>query len=124
MEIDDVENIQEILERIGLLPILKMEKYRLKWDLDGVKLMVDTHYLIPCLKEGLVIFIGEKEGYGYTVIVDQLDGVNVWYSNIDELAVSLYDYVDKGQLIGNCKGDYFYLVFKKDGKVLNYEEYI
>lgn len=92
--------------------------------LDGVKLIVDTNYLIPCLKEGLVVFVGEKEGYGYTVIVDQLDGINVWYSNIDELAVSLYDYVDKGQLLGNCEGDYFYLVFKKDGNVLNYEEYI
>lgn len=41
VEIDDVENIQEIFERIGLMPILKMEKYRLKWDLDGVKLNLD-----------------------------------------------------------------------------------
>lgn len=92
--------------------------------LDGVKLTVDIHYLIPCLKDGLVVFVGEKEGYGYTIIIDQLDGVNVWYSNIDESAVSLYDYVNKGQLLGNCEDDYFYLVFKKDGKVLNYEEYI
>lgn len=41
VEIDDVENMQIIFERIGLIPILKMEKYRLKWDLDGVRINLD-----------------------------------------------------------------------------------
>lgn len=92
--------------------------------LDGVKLTVGEQYLIPVLEDGLVIFIGEKEGYGNTIIVGQSNGIDVWYSNIDESAVSLYDYVKKGNLIGNCKDNYFYLVFKKDGQVLNYEEYL
>lgn len=92
--------------------------------LDGVKLSVGNEYLIPILEDGLVIFIGEKEGYGNTVIVGQSNGIDVWYSNIDNIAISLYDYVDKGELLGNAKEDYFYLVFKKDGQVLNYEDYI
>lgn len=92
--------------------------------LDGAKLIVDNQYLIPVLESGLVIFIGEKEGYGNTVIIGQSNGIDVWYSNIDNIAVSLYDYVEKGILLGNAKEDYFYLVFKKDGQVLNYEEYI
>lgn len=92
--------------------------------LDGTKLMVDDNYLVPVLEGGLVIFVGEKEGYGNTVIIGQSNGIDVWYSNIENIAVSLYDYVEKGSFVGNCKGDYFYLVFKKDGQVLNYEEYI
>lgn len=92
--------------------------------LDGVKLNVDNEYLIPILEDGLVIFIGTKEGYGNTVIIGQSNGIDVWYSNIDNIAVNLYDYVKKGNLLGNTKTDYFYLVFKKDGQVLNYEEYI
>ena len=92
--------------------------------LNGVKLIVDSQYLIPVLEEGLVIFIGEKEGYGNTVIIGQSNGIDVWYSNVLNPAVSLYDYVKKGSLVGNCNDNYFYLVFKKDGQVLNYEEYI
>ena len=92
--------------------------------LDGVKLNVDRNYLIPVLEDGLVIFVGEKEGYGNTVIIGQSNGIDVWYSNINNVTVSLYDYVDKGSLLGDSQEDYFYLVFKKDGQVLNYEEYI
>lgn len=41
VEIDDIENMQIILQKIGLKPVLKMEKYRLKWNLNGIKLNVD-----------------------------------------------------------------------------------
>ena len=92
--------------------------------LDGVKLVVEKNYLIPVLEDGLVIFVGEKDGYGRTVIIGQSNGIDVWYSNINNVAVSLYDYVSKGSLLGDCKDDYFYLVFKKNGQVLNYEEHI
>lgn len=92
--------------------------------LDGVKLTVGNNYLVPTLDSGLVIFIGEKEGYGNTIIVQQANGVDVWYSNIDNITVKLYDYVESGSLIGEVKDDYFYLVFKKDGGVLNYQDYI
>ena len=92
--------------------------------LDGVKLVVDNEYLIPILEDGLVIFVGEKDGYGNTVIIGQSDGIDVWYSNVDNVSINLYDYVSKGSLLGNAKEDYFYLVFKKNGQILNYEDYI
>lgn len=41
IEIDDVENAKIILEKIGLKPILKMQKYRLKWNLDGIRINID-----------------------------------------------------------------------------------
>ena len=92
--------------------------------LDGVKLLVDSNYLVPALEDGLVIFIGEKENYGNTIIIGQSNGIDVWYSNIDNLAVGLYDNIKKGQLLGNTKDNFLYLVFKKDGQVVEYEKYL
>ena len=37
--------------------------------------------------------------------------------------VKLYDYVTKGSLLGEID-EYLYLVYKKDGNILNYEEYL
>jgi len=91
--------------------------------LDGVKLSVDKNYLIPSLKEGIVVFIGDKESYGNTVIIEGTDGVEIWYSNINS-SIKLYDYIDKGTLVGEAKDNTIYLVFKKDDKILNYEKYI
>jgi len=94
------------------------EKYK-----DGVKLKVDTNYLVPIEESGIVVFIGEKEDYGNTVIIQRIDGVDEWYGNIENVNVKLYDYVTKGSLLGESNEELF-LVYKKDGKVLNYEEYI
>ena len=97
----------------------KKEKY-----LDGVKISVDKNYLVPILESGMVVYIGKKEGYGNTVIVQQVNGVDVWYGNINNPNVKLYDYVEKGKLLGDVKNNNLYLVFKKDGKVLSYEKNI
>ena len=50
---------------------------------DGVKLTVTSSYLVPVQQSGIVVFIGEKEGYGNTVIIQQVDGVDLWYGNVD-----------------------------------------
>lgn len=94
------------------------EKY-----LDGLVLSVDNDYLIPSIDAGLVVFTGTKEGYGNVVIVQQIDGVDVWYGNLTNINVKLYDYIDKGNLIGNCDNE-LYLVFKNNGEILDYEEKI
>lgn len=92
--------------------------------LDGVKLKVSKNYLVPNIENGIVVFIGEKENYGNTIIVQGTDGVDIWYSNINNTSLKLYDYIEKGTLIGEAKDDYIYLVYKKEGKVLNYEDYL
>ena len=94
------------------------EKY-----LDGVKLTVSDNYLVPIIESGMVVFIGEKEGYGNTVIVQQVNGVDTWYGNINTSNVKLYEYVEKGNLLGESSNS-LYLVFKKDGVVLDYNEYL
>lgn len=91
---------------------------------DGVKLMVESGYLVPSQNKGLIIFVGQKDGYGKTIIVQQSNGVEVWYGNLNTISVSLYDYVDSGKVIGDVLDNTLYLVYQKDGEVLNYEDFI
>ena len=90
---------------------------------DGVKLSVEKNYLVPILEEGMVVFMGEKENYGNTIIIENLDGIYYWYGNITNSSLKLYDYVEKGSLLGEVNNE-FYMVFSKDGNYLNYEEFI
>ncbi len=86
--------------------------------------MVANNYLVPSLESGMVVFIGDKDNYPNTIIIEQVNGINVWYSNIENINVNLYDYIDKGTLLGSTINDELYLVYKKDGKTLDYNDYI
>lgn len=98
---------------------LKEEKYN-----DGVKLTVENNLMIPNMKDGIVVFIGEKENYGNTIVVEQTDGIDVFYGNIENSNIKLYDYVESGTLLGQAKDNYIYLVFQKEGNSLDYKQYI
>ncbi len=91
---------------------------------DGAKLSVSKNYLIPVLESGIVVFIGNKENYGDTVIVQQTNGIDVWYGNVKNINASMYEYVEKGKLLGEVNGEELYLVFQKEGKYLNYKDFI
>ena len=62
---------------------------------NGVKLDVSNSYLVPSIEDGLVVFIGEKENYGNVIIVQGIDGVDIWYGNMSNTGVKLYDYVKR-----------------------------
>ena len=91
---------------------------------DGAKLTVDNNYLVPTLNEGMVIFIGEKENYGNVIIIEGVDGIDIWYGNMDSTTVKLYDYIEKNKYLGTTKDNILYLVYQKDGVFLDYEEYL
>lgn len=91
---------------------------------DGVSLTVSDSYAIPTIKSGIVVFAGEKDGYGKTVVVQQADDVEVWYGNLKDIKVSMYDYLKDGAIVGEANGGKMYLVFTKDGKNLDYKKYI
>ena len=91
---------------------------------DGVKLTVSSEYMIPSLESGIVVYIGEKENYKQVVIVQKMNGVDVWYGNIKQANVKLYDYVEKGSLIGQVDNKTLYLVFQKEGKFVDYQSYL
>ena len=71
----------------------------------------------------MVLFIGDKDNYGKTIIIEDLNGIYYWYGNISTTSLKLYDYVEEGSFI--CEADKtLYMVFSKDYKYLNYEDYI
>ncbi len=92
--------------------------------LDGVKLTVTREYLVPVLETGIVVYIGEKEGYGNVIIIQSMEGIDTWYGNIDTSSVKLYDYIEKGDMLGKVKDNNLYLVYSKNNEILNYEEYL
>ena len=91
---------------------------------DGVSLEVGNNYLVPVLETGIVVYIGKKENYGNTIIIQGMDGIEISYSDIETTSIKLYDYIEQGELLGEIKGNSLHLVYSKDGKILNYEEYL
>ena len=39
--------------------------------------------------------MGEKEGYGNTLIIQGADGVDIWYGNVNSTSLKLYDYIER-----------------------------
>lgn len=90
---------------------------------EGVACKTAKGSIISALNSGILVFLGEKENYGNVAIVQGIDGVDIWYGNIENINLSLYDYIEKDTLLGSAKEDQIYLVFQKEGQFLNYEEY-
>lgn len=92
--------------------------------LDGAKLTVSSNYLIPINFSGIIVYIGEKEGYGKVVIVKNEKGIDVWYGNICSLMNKLYDHVESGDYLGEVCGNTLYLVYSKGNTFLDYHHYL
>lgn len=86
---------------------------------DGVKLKVSNNYLVPVLESGIIIYLEDDR-----VVISQVNGINVEYKNITINNYKLYDYIEKGKLLGETKNDSLYLKFEKDGEYLDYKKYI
>ena len=54
------------------------------------------------MNKGLVTFVGTKEGFGNTVIVQHADKSYTWYGNLADFDVSVYQYIDKGVPVGKA----------------------
>jgi len=90
---------------------------------DAEEFKVSTNLPIGAIESGVVIFVGEKDNYGTTIIIEGVDGYNIWYSNITDINIKLYDYIEKGSLIANAKDSKIYLLIEKDNKIYSYNEY-
>ena len=110
-------NTEEVF--VENLEFKNVSKYK-----EGAKLSVNNNYVVSAQESGIVVYIGEKEGYGNTVIIQQVNGIDLWYGNINNVSVKIYDYLEKGEIIGDALDNNLYLVYKKEGKSLDYEEYI
>ena len=95
------------------------EKY-----LDGVKIHVDKGSTISSITSGILVYQGQKEGLGNTLIVQGVDGTDIWYSGLTNSNYKLYDYIETGTILGECIDNYYILTLYKDRKLLDYEDYI
>lgn len=87
---------------------------------DGVMIKSNDHD-IKNIYSGIVTYIGENEDYGYTVIIQGSNGYDIWYGNLDNTDLKIYDYVEDGILVGSFT-DKYYLVIQKDGKYVSYDK--
>jgi len=90
---------------------------------NGSKLTIGINEIVNAIKSGIVVYIGEKDDLGNTIIIQGNDGVDIWYSNITDTDIKVYDYIEAGNILGTSNGDFIYLTINKDGKYLSYEEY-
>jgi len=86
--------------------------------LDGVKYNLKETEKVYLKDSGIVTYIGEKEGYNNTIIVQQSNGYYAWYGNVKE-SVKLYDFVEKGSVIGSANNEYYYVLYKDDKPIKN-----
>lgn len=119
-----VETLDKIVNNTALVFNETLEYNNASKYYDGVKLEVSNNYLVPIISEGMIVFIGEKENYGNVIIIQGMDGIDIWYGNMANTSVKLYDYVEKGDLLGEVVDNSLYLVYSKEDKILNYEEYL
>lgn len=91
---------------------------------DGASLEVSNNYLVPVIETGIVVYIGNKDNYGNSIVIQGMDEVEITYGNISNSSLKLYDYIEKGELLGEVNGNNLYLVYSKDGNNLDYEKYL
>ena len=91
---------------------------------EGVKLTVDNNYLVPVIESGIVVFMGNKDNYGNVIIVQQVNGIDVWYVGVENSNIKIYDYIEKGSLLGEASSNEIYLYYQQGGEFLNYKEYL
>ena len=103
---------QEIVEKVNLFLIEKLEinpelvkpESELRRDIGLTSL------------DAMHIYIYMKQQFGILPVEDDIKSL--------VLLQDLYDYIEKGKLLGEVKGKKLYMVFSKDGKYLNYKDYI
>lgn len=95
----------------------------IKKENNGYMLTVSKDFTLSALKSGIVVEKKSNEKYGNLIKIQDKEGLEITYGCINDLEVSLYDYVEKGELLGRTSGK-LYLIFEKDGTYLSYEEYL
>ncbi|WP_445490138.1 peptidoglycan DD-metalloendopeptidase family protein [Niallia sp. 03133] len=95
---------------------------------NGQRVAIETgsDTTVQAMNEGTVVFAGEKEGFGNTVIIQHSDKSESWYGNLKEMDVKVYSVLKKGDKVGvassyehNDSLGLFYFAIKKDNEFIN-----
>lgn len=91
--------------------------------LDDKEIISMSSSVVTALTGGIVVYIGEKDDFGYTVIVQGNDGNNIWYGNLENTSPTLYDYIEEGEIIGEAVDKSLYISIKNGDEIISYETY-
>ncbi|MBN3524274.1 peptidoglycan DD-metalloendopeptidase family protein [Paenibacillus apiarius] len=92
--------------------------------------MVSSDRSIMAADEGVVVFAGEKSGYGNCIIVNHRNGYKTLYGHLSKIDINVGDIVEKGQDIGvmgntgNSTGTHLHFEIHKDDEVQNPLKYL
>ncbi|MEK4028656.1 M23 family metallopeptidase [Pseudobacillus sp. FSL P4-0506] len=85
---------------------------------------------VKAIKEGTIIFTGEKEGLGKTVVLQHADNSESWYGHLSNISVQPYERVKTGSTLAkaeageNANGGQFYLAIKRDNVFIDPNEVV
>ena len=96
------------------IPVQKEEKTE-----KGVKLVVLDNTPIPNLESGIISYVDQNK-----IIMEQVDGVVATYSNVETKDYKLYDYLEKGEILGTSSSKEVIISFTKEGEYYDYKKYL
>lgn len=117
VDITNKDNDAEVV--FGNITYTNIEPFK-----NGAKLTVGMNEVVNVITSGIVVFIGKKDDLGNTIIIQGNDGVDIWYSNITDTDIKVYDYLESGNILGTSNSDDIYITISKDGEFMSYEEYM
>ncbi|MCS7458720.1 M23 family metallopeptidase [Paenibacillus doosanensis] len=80
---------------------------------------------VAAMDTGLVVYVGNKEDTGYTIIIRHTNGMQSVYGWVEQGRVALNDWIKGGETIGTVSKNsskqtgYFYFAVSKDNKFVN-----
>lgn len=97
---------------------------------EGVDLAGRVGTRVNAAASGIVIFAGEKQGYGKVIKIHHGNGIVTLYAHNNKLMAEVGDYVTKGQQIaavgstGRSTGPHLHFEVQLDGKTVDPEKYL
>lgn len=100
--------------------IVKVNSEKIKYKSKKIEnnkiiLEVDENYLFPNIKDGIIISISNDNNKPSIKIETESEIIN--YININNLDKTLYDYVDKNEIIGEVINNQIEIEIIKDGEI-------
>ncbi|WP_210609464.1 M23 family metallopeptidase [Priestia flexa] len=94
-------------------------------DKQGVTIQTGADSVVEAMSEGIVRYVGKRDGIGNTVIIQHADGSETWYGQLKTVDVNVYDFVNKGKELGvvassdDGETGLFYFAIKKGEKFVD-----
>ena len=97
---------------------------------EGIKIETEPNAKVGAIQAGTVVFVGNKEKTGKTVVIQHKDGSESWYGHLQSMDAKLYASIEKGASVGTVLQSsetgtsVLFFAMKKDGEFVNPDQVI